>query len=82
MKTTFELETQFFEDRGAAATIIGKASKGDKVYLAFSGADEFNVGYIKDADLEKFAVNILKALGSKKLEPVQIVRAKSKKLKR
>lgn len=60
----FELDVQFSKDRGASINIIGREPK-DKVYVSISGADEINIGYIKDKDLERFARNILRALGKK-----------------
>lgn len=68
MKTEFLLNPQFHKDKGAAINIIGNAAKKEQVYLSVSGADQINIGYIEQKDLERFAVNILKALKSKKLK--------------
>lgn len=68
-KTEFELDTQFYQDRGAGVKIVGDRTKGDNaVYVGFYlHPDNAYVGWIEQRDLERFAVNILKALGSKKL---------------
>lgn len=67
MKTEFELDTQFFIDRGHSVTIIGEAPDY-KPYVGFHNVKGDTIGWIKDKDLERFAVNILKALKSKKLK--------------
>lgn len=66
-KTTFLLNPQSPKDRGSEINIIGDASKGQSVHLSICGPDKINIGYIEHRDAERLAVNILKALGSKKL---------------
>lgn len=85
-KTCFLLNPQSKKDKGSEINIIGDVSKGQKVHLSICGADKINIGYIEHRDLERFAVNILKALGSKKLALSQrhnakIFFKKQKKLK-
>lgn len=69
-KTEFELDAQFFKDKGAGVKIVGDKTKGDKaVYVGFYlNPDSPYIGWIEQHDLERFAVNILKALNSKKLK--------------
>lgn len=64
MKTEFELEPQFSKDKGHTVNII----EGRRAHLSFTGPDKINIGYIEHKHLERFAVNILKAIGSKKLK--------------
>lgn len=67
-KTNFKLDAQFFKDKGCGVNIVGDLTKGDKaVYVQFYGKDDTIIGWIEQRDLERFAVNILKALGSKKI---------------
>ncbi len=71
MKTKFELDV-LMGDKKATANIIGKLPKY-KPYLAITYGDGVminggNVICVKDKDLEKLAVNILKAIKSKKLK--------------
>ncbi len=78
MKTNFELQ-EFNRGRnertGGSITIIGKLPKWKpyvtiKVHHADKEGKNAHRGlFIKDKDLERFAVNILKALRSKKLTP-------------
>lgn len=70
MKTKFKLDV-LSSPINAVALIIGTAPK-DKVYVKIENiTDRINKesfdACIKDKDLELFAVNILKALKSKKL---------------
>ena len=65
MKTEFELESA--NEVGGIAAIIGTAPKY-KPYVSFEGPNIKQRLYIKDKDLERFAVNILKALKSDKLK--------------
>ncbi len=73
MKTEFDLEVgdgdKLF-DHSIKASIIGKHPK-DKPYLAIYGKTSIGAtqvtGWIPDRQLERFAVNILKALKSKHL---------------
>lgn len=72
MKTEFELEVSSsesgFKDSGFALKIIGKAPKHKPYVSVYFGVNQCYV--IKDKDLERFAVNILKALKSKKLSSI------------
>jgi len=80
MKTEFELDTMLTHIVGykngtgnAKAKIIGKAPK-HKTYVAIAVTNDKNTLadlYIKDKDLEKFAINILTAIGSKRLKPAK-----------
>lgn len=78
MKKEFYLTPVSADYRGIKMEIIGTA-KNDNPYLAV-GYSQQGLGTLEGKDLERFAVNILKALGSKKLE--RVIRTKSKKLKR
>jgi hypothetical protein len=70
MKTVFELDHGLHER--ATIQIIGK-EHDNKPYVAINGKVGVPAGlkdfsfFIKDKDLERFAVNILKAIKSKKL---------------
>lgn len=83
MKTNFELELGE-GDKGAGHSleikIIGTHPDSSPYVAVYaSGLTECTQasGWIADQDLEKFAVNILRALGSKKLK----TNTRSKKLK-
>lgn len=68
-KTEFELETDSKHLRVAEARISNK-SKDEKPFVEIKMVNGFGrafFAYVKDRDIERFAVNILKALGSKKL---------------
>lgn len=65
MKTEWLLNPQFKVDKGAKVYINDDMPKP---HLSVQGADGINIGYIEHKDLERFAVNILKALKSKKLK--------------
>lgn len=74
MKTEFQLEVRLTYVAGingsATAKIIGK-SPIDKPYVSITVCNEKNTladMSICNKDLERFAVNILKATGSKKLK--------------
>lgn len=67
-KTEFELETlanSRMEGSGKIE-IIGTSPKNE-VYVTID-IPNVSYHYIKDKDLERFAVNILRAIGSKKLK--------------
>ncbi len=71
MKTEFNLKVTHHErgemDSGYKLKIIGQAPK-HKPYLSINfGLHQ--VYHLADKDLERFSVNILKALKSKKLKP-------------
>lgn len=71
MKTEFELEISMHNPArivksGDTISIIGQAPK-HKPYVSITVAGS-NSLFIQDADLETFAVNILKALKSNKLK--------------
>lgn len=70
MKTQFSLE----EVKGGSIVpsqsqiwIVGKAADNNKPYVSMS-VTSLTQFFIPDKDLERFAVNILKALKSKKLK--------------
>lgn len=66
-KTEFELDAVCKSDRGHYVKI--STEKHDKsVYIAFHDPIGATIGFIPPKDLERFAVNILKALNSKKLK--------------
>jgi|CXWL01.1.fsa_nt_gi hypothetical protein len=77
MKTEFELDEYKRakgEMTGGSIYIIGKLPKW-KPYIAIKvyhknaeGKVDHRGLFIKDKDIEKFAVNILKSIGSKKLK--------------
>lgn len=69
MKTEFELETANPTEigpTGCKVKIIGQAPEHSS-YVVINTAGNFDY-FIKDKDLERFAVNILKALNSNKLK--------------
>lgn len=68
MKRDFILDVHFFDHKGTSVTIIGKKEKGHMPLIGFHDKDGETIGWLKDKDIEVFAVNILKALGSKKLK--------------
>lgn len=66
MKTEFELDAHKADYTGSKIKIIGKAPKHKPyVTIALTNRDTL---FIEDKDLERFAINILKALKSKKLQ--------------
>ena len=74
MKTEFNCEVSLSYVSGrngtAKAKIIGKAPE-DKPYLAITVCNETNTLadiWLPDKDVERFAVNILVAIGSKRLK--------------
>ncbi len=69
MKRDFLLDTQFFDMKGTSVTIIGDVKNNERPYVAFHKPDGETIGWIKDKDIERFAVNILKALNSKYIKP-------------
>lgn len=73
MKVSFELENNSaYPDHRGQVNIIGKLPKNPPyVSISFKDKDghQFTHGWLADKDLERFAVNILKALKSKKLNP-------------
>jgi hypothetical protein len=66
MKTEFYLTPTKVDFAGMQLTLIGKKPE-DRPYLTLGYPDR-NFGTLSGADLERLAVNILKALGSKKLK--------------
>jgi hypothetical protein len=71
MKTEFELEVSSseavsFRDSGYKLKIIGREPEEKPYVSLYFGVHQCYV--IKDRDLERFAVNILKALKSKRLK--------------
>jgi hypothetical protein len=66
MKTEFQLDIPDNQTKGAIAKIIGERPSC-KPYLMII-IEKKNSLFVKDRDLERFAVNILKALKSKKLK--------------
>lgn len=69
MKVEFELECANGEVFAAAGriTIVGKEPE-NKPYVSIIKFTNHDTVFIKDKDLERFAVNILKSLKSKKLK--------------
>lgn len=67
MKTEFYLTPAKPDYRGMTVEIIGKSPES-KPYVSVGYSDRA-FGSLSGADLERFAVNIPKALGSKKLKP-------------
>lgn len=66
MKTHFDLDNGGDKTRNGQIKIIGAHPK----YKPYVSIDVNGVNmWVKDKDLERFAVNILKALKSKKLTP-------------
>lgn len=65
MKTSFRLEHSNKKISSFWANIIGSSPK-DAPYVCIG--DDVQQFFIPDKDLERFAVNILKALKSKKLK--------------
>lgn len=69
MKTSFELEKLVDMRYGAAfLLIIGKAPKHKPYVKLETNIPDVSDYAIKDKDLERFAVNVLKALKSKQLK--------------
>ena len=70
MKTSFRLEEVDIPDNtdGGVISIIGKAPHEKPYVTILVSGTEGRTICIKDKDLERFAVNILKALKSKKLK--------------
>ena len=79
MKTTFELDVleSPFNINSGTVKIIGTRSEKYEPYIKIEvssptvGGDKRTSACIKDVDMERFAVNILKALKSKKLNTKQ-----------
>ncbi len=70
MKTEFQLLwASGHHVPGVKAKIIGDRAKDEKPYVSINPYQNSNPVFIADKDLERFAVNILKALKSKKLKP-------------
>lgn len=67
MKTEFKLEHSNTSPSSWTARIIGQKPKY-RPYVSFTN-DDLAPLFIADKDLERFAVNILRALKSKKLKP-------------
>jgi len=74
MKTEFKLDSHLADLSGSTISIIGK-SVDSKPYVRIELPELHNLTsrntclFIEDKDLERFAVNILKALKSKRLKP-------------
>jgi hypothetical protein len=66
--TLEELEGRDTVDSDATIGIFGNLSDPETVYVAIDHPTEPTL-FVKREDLEVFAVNILKALKSKKLQP-------------
>lgn len=66
MKTDFQLEDK--DNKMAGEILIIGESPNDSPYVYIELLSGRRVAWIKDKDLERFAVNILKALKSKKLK--------------
>lgn len=67
MKTVFELDCHRAELKGSTIAIIGKKPRY-KPYVSITLPGKLGSIFIEDKDLERFAVNILKSLNSKKLK--------------
>jgi hypothetical protein len=67
MKQEFYLTPTEADFRGIKIDIIGK-QPGERPYITVGYRDR-HFGTLAAADLERFAVNVLKAMGSKKLKP-------------
>lgn len=74
MKTEFELDSHLADLTGAKIQIVGR-SPVHKPYVRIELPDGVKIGnskntcmFICDNDLERFAVNILRALKSKRLK--------------
>lgn len=67
MKTEFYLNPATTADRASRVEIVGK-KPDHKPYLTVIVPGSRSIGYLKGADLERLAVNILKVIGSKKLK--------------
>lgn len=70
-KTEFKLDVHNADYLGGGIAIIGNAAEGEKPYVRIEIGAKKAYAFIEDKDLERFAVNILKALGSKKLKTVK-----------
>jgi hypothetical protein len=74
MKTTFDLDSHLADLSGSTIQIVGK-SPDHKPYVRIELPRLENVTssntclFIEDKDLERFAINILKAIKSKALNP-------------
>lgn len=66
MKTDFELDKSFVASEPKGIKIIGREPQ-NKVYVMIYDNNDNSCAYIKDKHLELLAVNILKALKSKRL---------------
>lgn len=70
MKTEFQMVwASGHHVPGVKASIVGTSEKGNKPYLSLNAFSSGNSIFIQDKDLERFAVNILRALNSKRLKP-------------
>lgn len=69
MKTVFKLEHADGKPASWSANIIGHAANIENPYVSIISRDGLAPLFILNKDLERFAVNILKALKSKKLKP-------------
>lgn len=67
MKTEFFLDSDDAEHTGSNIKIIGHAPK-HRPYVSVNISNQRHSLFIEDKDLERFAVNILKALKSKRLK--------------
>jgi hypothetical protein len=74
MKTEFYLTPTAGDYRGVKIDLISK-KPGERAYITFGYSDR-HFGTLAAADLERLAVNILKALGSKKLFSDSDIRTK------
>jgi hypothetical protein len=81
MKREFELEAQLYVDKGHSITIMGTKPVDESVYVGFHKPDGYTIGWMKEKDLELFAVNILKAINSKRVLQGKVPYYKLKKYK-
>ena len=72
MKSNFKLDAQLFVDKGHSVTITNGNGSLEDTYVGFHRPDGYTIGWIKSKDLETFAVNILKSIGSNKLYDTRI----------
>jgi hypothetical protein len=69
LKTEFQLVWSNDEPViNVKASIIGQLPKTGKPYVSINPYSQGNPIFVHDKDLERFAVNILKAIKSKKLK--------------
>lgn len=69
MKTEFYINTYDAKHRGGSKVSIVGSKPDNKPYISFKIGQFYSFGSMEGADLERFAVNILKALKSKRLKP-------------